>query len=159
MMTSLIESARSMFAASSDYYYNDCCPPVVDPYAWIALLGGTALVTWFLQMVIVNTMFSRKRRSIEETKKRSIEEEEEKGWIMNMIEEWSSDDQNTEEDNQESHTPFQLKSHGEPIFLSLIICFICVLQIPGNCVTGVWQCLSEVGIKIFNNAHSGSLVG
>ena len=105
-MTSLIQSAaRSMFAAaSSDYYYSDCCPPVVDPYAWIALLAGTALVTWFLQMVIVNTMFSRKRRSLEETH------------VLDMIQQWSDDD-DLEEDFLNSTEHFQLKSHGGTVIL------------------------------------------
>ena len=56
---SLFESARGLLSAGSDLYgYDgDCCPPVVDPYTYLALLTGIALVTWFLQMTIVMTMF------------------------------------------------------------------------------------------------------
>lgn len=48
-----------LIKTGSDYYggYGECCPPVVDPYTYLALLAGVALVTWFLQMTIVMTMF------------------------------------------------------------------------------------------------------
>ena len=61
-----------LIKTGSDYYggYGECCPPVVDPYTYIALLAGMALVTWFLQMTIVMTMFVPPRR------KRSSEDEE-----------------------------------------------------------------------------------
>ena len=49
-----------LIKTGSDYYgeYGDCCQPVVDPYTYIALLAGVALVTWFLQMTIVMTTFT-----------------------------------------------------------------------------------------------------
>ena len=39
-----------------------CCPPVFDPYTLLALLGGIALATYFLRLVIVTTSFGRRRR-------------------------------------------------------------------------------------------------
>ena len=50
-----------LIKTGSDYYggYGECCPPVVDPYTYLALLAGVALVTWFLQMTIVMTMFGQ----------------------------------------------------------------------------------------------------
>ena len=102
-MASLMESARSLLASASDYYHDDyCCPPVVDPYTWIALLTGIALATWFLQMTIVNTMFSKRR------KKRSFDDD---GWILNLVEDWQNETQ--AENNQDWSTPFPLKSHGD----------------------------------------------
>lgn len=52
-----------LIKTGSDYYggYGECCPPVVDPYTYLALLAGVALVTWFLQMTIVMTMFGARR--------------------------------------------------------------------------------------------------
>ena len=49
-----------LIKTGSDYYggYGECCPPVVDPYTYLALLAGIALVTWFLQMTIVMTEFT-----------------------------------------------------------------------------------------------------
>ena len=39
------------FSASDDYGH--CCPPVFDPYTLVALLGGIALATYFLRIVII----------------------------------------------------------------------------------------------------------
>ena len=65
-----------LIKTGSDYYggYGECCPPVVDPYTYLALLAGMALVTWFLQMTIVMTMFDGGGRF-----KRSSKDEE--GWF------------------------------------------------------------------------------
>ena len=40
------------FGASSSYG-SDCCPPVVDPLTFIALLGFIAAATYFLQRKII----------------------------------------------------------------------------------------------------------
>ena len=40
------------FGASSGYG-SDCCPPVVDPLTFIALLGFIAAATYFLQRKII----------------------------------------------------------------------------------------------------------
>ena len=44
--------------------YDQCCPPVFDPYTLVALLGGIALATYFLRIVIITepTMFMMDRR-------------------------------------------------------------------------------------------------
>ena len=42
-----------------------CCPSTVDPYAWLALIGGIALATYFLRVAIVVKMpTGRKRRGV-----------------------------------------------------------------------------------------------
>lgn len=38
---------------SSSDHYDHCCPPVFDPYTLVALLGGIALATYFLRIVII----------------------------------------------------------------------------------------------------------
>ena len=48
---------RSLFGSSSDHY-GHCCPPVFDPYTLVALLGGIALATFFLRLVIINQVFN-----------------------------------------------------------------------------------------------------
>ena len=49
-------------SASFSSGYGQCCPPVVDPYTWLALIGGIALATFFLQMAIVNIIGRKKRK-------------------------------------------------------------------------------------------------
>ena len=40
-----------------------CCPPVVDPYSWVGLVGGIALATYFLRVSITTNIMGRRRRS------------------------------------------------------------------------------------------------
>ena len=39
-----------------------CCPNVVDPYTWVALLGGVLLATYFLRLAIINNISRRRKR-------------------------------------------------------------------------------------------------
>ena len=48
----LIRTGSDLYGANGE-----CCPPVVDPYTFLALIAGISLATWFLQMVIVMTDF------------------------------------------------------------------------------------------------------
>ena len=66
-MTNLQKSGSTIFGSFSDSY-GHCCPAVFDPYTLVALLGGVALATYFLRLVIVTQMFTPPRR-----RKRSIE--------------------------------------------------------------------------------------
>ena len=44
-----------------------CCPSTVDPYAWLALIGGIAMATYFLRVAIVVKMpTGRKKRDVRE---------------------------------------------------------------------------------------------
>lgn len=52
-----IFSARSGLFGSASDGYGQCCPPVFDPYTLLALIGGIALATYFLRLVIVTTTF------------------------------------------------------------------------------------------------------
>ena len=49
--------AVRLVGSSSDDY-GQCCPPVFDPYTLLALIGGIALATYFLRLVIVTTTFN-----------------------------------------------------------------------------------------------------
>ena len=52
----------SLGGSHSSGYGDQCCPPVVDPYTLLALIGGIALATFFLQMSIVNIIGRKRRR-------------------------------------------------------------------------------------------------
>ena len=51
--------AASINRGSYSGGYNDCCPPVFDPYTLVALLAGIALATYFLRIVIITENFGR----------------------------------------------------------------------------------------------------
>ena len=46
--------------ASADSDHDFCCPPVVDSSTWLGVVGGIAVVTFFLRQQI--TMGKRRRR-------------------------------------------------------------------------------------------------
>ena len=56
----------TLLGSSSDDY-GHCCPPVFDPYTLVALLGGIALATYFLRIVIITDpdLPGSRRRSME----------------------------------------------------------------------------------------------
>ena len=54
------QSEARLFGSLSDNY-DSCCPPVFDPYTLVALLGGIALATYFLRIVIITTFIMMKR--------------------------------------------------------------------------------------------------
>ena len=55
-MTDLVSGRQlsGLFGSASDGY-GHCCPPVFDPYTLVALIGGIALATYFLRIVIVTS--------------------------------------------------------------------------------------------------------
>ena len=42
-------------SVSSSHGYDHCCPPVFDPYTLVALIGGSALATYFLRLIVIIT--------------------------------------------------------------------------------------------------------
>ena len=46
----------SNLSGSSSDDNSQCCPPVFDQYTLVALLGGIALVTYFLRLVIITDL-------------------------------------------------------------------------------------------------------
>jgi len=122
---SLLETARGLITAGSDLYgYNECCQPVVDPYTYLALISGVGLVTWFLQMTIVMTMFVPPRRK----RDASINGDSWIGDIVNKV----------IEDDDEDET-LSLNS---------------VVTNNKECVSILWNCLSELTLNMFNGLHS-----
>ena len=48
-MSIILQKQSPGLAGSFSDQYGECCPPVLDPYTLLALLGGIALTTFFLQ--------------------------------------------------------------------------------------------------------------
>jgi hypothetical protein len=44
---------RQLVAAASGGDDHECCQPVVDSTTWIAVIGGAAVVTYFLRQVVL----------------------------------------------------------------------------------------------------------
>ena len=53
-------------AADSSYHDDFCCPPVVDSSTWLGVVGGIAVVTFFLRMQITQGK-RRRRRAVQDT--------------------------------------------------------------------------------------------
>ena len=43
---------------------DECCPPVVDSSTWLTVVGGMAVVVWFLRETIIAEIMGRRRRNI-----------------------------------------------------------------------------------------------
>ena len=56
-----------LVGSADDSYHDDfCCPPVVDSSTWLGVVGGMAVVTFFLRMAItMNIMPGRRKRNIQ----------------------------------------------------------------------------------------------
>lgn len=54
-------------AASADSDHDFCCPPVVDSSTWLGVVGGIAVVTFFLRMQITGGGKRRRRRAVHDT--------------------------------------------------------------------------------------------
>ena len=53
---------RQLVSTASSSYGNNCCPPVVDPYTWLALIAGICLATYFLRIAITTNVTAKKRK-------------------------------------------------------------------------------------------------
>ena len=65
--TILAKSSESERQLHGSYDSGHCCPPVFNPYTWIALIGGIALATYFLRIVIITDVTGRRRRSFRDS--------------------------------------------------------------------------------------------
>jgi len=52
----------NLFGSASSGYGDQCCPLVVDPSTWLALIAGIALATFFLRLAIINNVPVGRRR-------------------------------------------------------------------------------------------------
>ena len=131
-----------MYAAASGGGGSECCPLVVDPYTWLALIGGIALATFFLRQIIIGTTFNgrRRKRSLDSSNslwKRDIPEEEVEGWhplawVMAMVDTYEQDF---------SSLTKSIGHEEEEVEES---------EVEPSCVVDTWRCASELlegGVK------------
>ena len=54
---------NEFLVGSQDGYHDDfCCPPVVDSSTWLGVIGGIAVVTFFLRQSITMNLGKRRRK-------------------------------------------------------------------------------------------------
>ena len=53
---------RQLVAAASGGDDHECCKPVVDSTTWLAVIGGMAVVAYFLRLTIISTLGRKRRR-------------------------------------------------------------------------------------------------
>ena len=145
------EAEARLFGSSSDSY-GQCCPPVFDPYTLVALLGGIALATYFLRLVIVTTIMGRSFGSgffgLENLT-------EDPHWMSNIISEIL--ELNEEVNNEESEEigeiekrSFETKYEFSLNTTSSAASNSTGAGMSGVCRSEVWSCMSGVmegGIK------------
>ena len=61
-----VSEARGGFklVAAASGSGDDCCPPVVDSSTWLTVVGGMAVVVWFLRMQITAEIMGRRKRNL-----------------------------------------------------------------------------------------------
>ena len=127
-----------LFGSESDSY-GHCCPPVFDPYTLVALLGGIALATYFLRLVIITVMPGRSLNSGFFGVGTLTDDP---NWLTNIVNEIFeiSEEVNKEESEESSDTSL----------LSSVTRNSTMSGMPGLCRSEVWACMSGVmegGIK------------
>ena len=129
-----------LFGSESDSY-GHCCPPVFDPYTLVALLGGIALATYFLRLVIITVMPGR---SFDSGFFGVGTLTDDPNWLTNIVNEIF-------EINEEV---YKEESEKESIDTSRLVSSVTrnstVSGMPGLCRSEVWSCMSGVmegGIK------------
>ena len=62
-----VSEARGGFklVAAASGSGDDCCPPVVDSSTWLTVVGGMAVVVWFLRMQITAEIMGRRKRNLD----------------------------------------------------------------------------------------------
>ena len=141
-----------IFGSSSDSY-GHCCPPVFDPYTLVALLGGIALATYFLRLVIVTTTFGRSFGLDFKGFLGLGKYTEDPQWISNVLSEIL---EISEEVINEQIEPFNViekrdvDTDYDTSLLSSVTRNSTVSGMPGVCRSEVWSCMSGVmegGVK------------
>lgn len=138
--------ATNLFGSHSGGY-EMCCPPVFDPYTLLALLGGIALATFFLQQVIVMTVFGRSFPDLFGSFTNDP------NWLLNLLDEIS--DLNEDVLNENSVDYDTEEADVDTDFDHGLVSRISVnesdsSQMQGQCRSEVWHCMSGVmegGIK------------
>ena len=146
-----LEEAR-LFGSSSDSY-GHCCPPVFDPYTLVALLGGIALATYFLRLVIVTTTFGRSFGLDVEgflgLGKFTVDQQ----WMSNVLSEILEINERVNNEQIEQFSDIEKRSVDSDFDTSLLSSLTrntTESGMKGVCRSEVWSCMSGVmegGIK------------
>ena len=141
-----------LFGSSSDSY-GHCCPPVFDPYTLVALLGGIALATYFLRLVIVTTTFGRSLGLNWDGFFGLGKFTEDPQWISNILNEVLEINEELNKEQIEPFSDFEKRSVDTDYGTSLLTSVTrntTVSGMAGVCRSEVWSCMSgvmEEGIK------------
>ena len=141
-----LEEAR-LFGSSSDSY-GHCCPPVFDPYTLVALLGGIALATYFLRLVIITVMPGR---SFDSGFFGLGTMTDDPNWLTNIVSEiFEINEEVNKEEGEEFIEERSVDIDTDPSLLSSLTRNTTESGMKGVCRSEVWSCMSGVmegGIK------------
>ena len=145
ILESLVEAR--LFGSSSDSY-GQCCPPVFDPYTLVALLGGIALATFFLRLVIITVMPGR---SLNSGFLGIGTFTDDPNWLTNIVSEiFEINEEVNKEESEEQIEERSFNSDYGPSLLTSVTRNTTVSGMAGVCRSEVWSCMSGVmegGIK------------
>ena len=139
-----------IFGASSESY-GHCCPLVFDPYTLVALLGGIALATYFLRLVIITTTFGRSFGLEGFLGLGKFTEDPQ--WMSNILSEILKISEEVNNEQNEPWSDIEKRSVDTDFDTSLVSSVTrntTVSGMPGVCRSEVWSCMSGVmegGIK------------
>ena len=139
-----------IFGSSSESY-GHCCPPVFDPYTLVALLGGIALATYFLRLVIITTTFGRSFGLEGFLGLGKFTEDPQ--WMSNIISEILKISEEVNNEQDEPWSDIEKRSVDTDFDTSLVSSVTSnttMSGMPGVCRSEVWSCMSGVmegGIK------------
>jgi len=139
---------------------DDCCPPVVDSSTWLTVVGGMAVVVWFLRGAITANVMGRRKRNSDnkvglllkglEEFEENVEEEPELGresWLLSIINEISDIKQSVDDEtkNPETETDGRRTDRNNE-----------EERTQNRCRAKVWRCMSgvmEEAVKYVDRSH------
>eukprot|EP00090_Calanus_glacialis_P017231 TRINITY_DN268_c0_g1_i2.p1 TRINITY_DN268_c0_g1~~TRINITY_DN268_c0_g1_i2.p1 ORF type:complete len:236 (-),score=78.76 TRINITY_DN268_c0_g1_i2:335-1042(-) len=139
-----------------------CCPPVVDSSTWLTLVGGMAIVTYFLRLQITMDLGRKRRRrreddidsfllgGLEEFEETVVEEDEEIGrqsWLLSIINEIANVKQSVDNESKNQQTNSDDDRHGWKNSED---------EASDRCRVKVWRCMSgvmEEAVKYVDKSH------
>eukprot|EP00090_Calanus_glacialis_P017230 TRINITY_DN268_c0_g1_i1.p1 TRINITY_DN268_c0_g1~~TRINITY_DN268_c0_g1_i1.p1 ORF type:complete len:237 (-),score=64.57 TRINITY_DN268_c0_g1_i1:335-1045(-) len=158
-----VSEARGGFklVAAASGSGDDCCPPVVDSSTWLTVVGGMAVVVWFLRMQITAEIMGRRKRNLdnkvgllfrglEEFEETVVEEDEEIGrqsWLLSIINEIANVKQSVDNESKNQQTNSDDDRHGWKNSED---------EASDRCRVKVWRCMSgvmEEAVKYVDKSH------
>lgn len=135
-----------LFGSHSDSY-GHCCPPVFDPYTLVALLGGIALATYFLRLVIVTTTFTGRSLGFESflgSFNILGKLTDDPSWMTNILEEILQTYEEVNNEREESSSSNTSISAVDTVTSDYENPITNTTNGRGFCRSEVWHCMSGV---------------